>query len=320
MYRRSVSARVVLVSLYHVCTHISFLTNTLIRYLDHVTLMQTLLSSVPKREYAIQDVNLSIGHSSFSNLNETHDDLGLVILEGRSASGKSTILRLLAGIESPNKGRMLINGQRMSVSGESRRIITSWMKVGCPLTAPQPVILEGKPHFDNSKTVFERIVQMGRDATQNHWAGKNNCGIMKHKLLQRLALEFAEILMLTDDQLSCRPADLSPSKQFLFGIACACMVSIAPSMAALDDNNPKAEQHNISISYPIILFDELFDAEISSTVDKCKAGVLNLVRRGGVIISATHRPMYFADVSSRCVTMSGGKVLTDRTSELTQKY
>ena len=150
------------------CTHISFLTNTLMRYLDHVTLMQTLLSSIPKREYAIQDVNLSIGHSSFSNLNETHDDLGLVILEGRSASGKSTILRLLAGIESPNKGRMLINGQHMSVSGESRRTVTSWMKVGCPLTAPQPVILEGKPHFDNSKTVFERIVQMGRDATQNH--------------------------------------------------------------------------------------------------------------------------------------------------------
>ena len=316
MYQRSVSTRAVLVSLTS-----AFASFTCVTYLDPVTLMQTLFSSVPKREYAIQDVNLTIGHSSFSQPNENNEDQGVVVIEGRSASGKSTILRLLAGIESPTKGRVMINGQHMSLSGVSGRSMTSWMKVGMPLTTTsQPVILGGKPDFDNSITVFKRIVQMGRDATQNHLAENNNGDAIKDKLLQSLALEFAGIIMLTDDQLACRPADLSPSNQFLFGIACACMVSIAPAMIALDVNNPKCEERSISMFYPIILFDELFDAEISSTVDKCKAGVLELVKRGGVVISVTHRPMHFADVSSRCVTMSGGKVLTDRTIELNQKY
>ena len=65
------------------------------------------------------------------------------------------------------------------------------------------------------------------------------------------------------------------------------------------------------LHYPILLFDELFDTEHPSTVENCSRGILNLIDAGSVVISATHRPGYFHSMSSRTVTFSGGKVLTD---------
>ncbi|KAL3765286.1 hypothetical protein ACHAWO_000951 [Cyclotella atomus] len=281
--------------------------------------MQTLFSSVPKREYALQNINLSFGHvpptSSAEQQKNVND--GVIVLDGRSASGKSTILRLLAGIESPTQGGILINGKEIiQVDNEGKRKVPTWMKVGLSNTysaqaVAQPVILESKPDFDKSQTVIQRIVQMGSEAADYYCPAASS--ERRKTLIQKLAIEFAQLLTITKEQQSCRPVDLSPSSQFLFAIACGCMVSIAPAVAAIDsmDINSTTDQ-GVSIPYPIILFDELFDTEASSTVDKCKAGILNLVDRGGVVISVTHRPVYFTEMSRRCVTLSGGKILTDR--------
>jgi energy-coupling factor transporter ATP-binding protein EcfA2 len=250
---------------------------------------------------------------------------GVIIIDGRSASGKSTILRLLAGLESPVEGRLFINGQEIKVGDAPRRDVPSWMQVGPPFISSQsasfhtdslvqPVIIDGKPDFANSLTVLERIYQIGRDAMQNIFKKQDLVGKdeddARVRLLQMLALEFAQLLHLTEEQYSCTPSNLSPSGQFLFGMACACMVSVAPSVAALDLNH-STNEHSISIPCPILLFDELFDSEHSSTVEKCKAGITNLINQGGVVISVTHRPSYFMKMASRCITMSGGKVLAD---------
>lgn len=257
----------------------------------------------------------------FPNDHQSDADDGLVILEGRSASGKSTILRLLAGIESPVEGRVLINGQEISIKEGVRRDIPFWMKVGPSFVTnklqpiAQPVILERKPDFDNSQTVLQRIRQVGRDAVNYHCRENNYSRLsdtISEQLLEKLAMEFSKNLTLTKEQLACIPSDLSPSSQFLFGIACGCMVSIACSVAFIDAQTTPTELLNTSTSSPIILFDELFDAEASSTVDKCKKGILNLIKNGGIVISVTHRPMYFMDMSSRCIKLNGGKVFDDR--------
>ncbi|KAL7487694.1 hypothetical protein ACHAW6_013262 [Cyclotella cf. meneghiniana] len=284
---------------------------------------QTLFSSVPKREYAVHDINLSFGHVPSSSNGQNYVNSGVTIIDGRSASGKSTILRLLAGLESPVEGRIFINGQEIKVADAPRRDVPSWMKVGSSYVSPQtasfhtdclvqPVIIERKPDFSNTLTVLERIYQNGRDAVQNIFKKQGLVGIdeddERDRLFQELALEFAKLLQLTEEQYSCIPSNLSPSGQFLFGMACACMVSVAPSVAALDLND-STNKHSILIPSPILLFDELFDSEHSSTVDKCKPGIMNLIDRGGVVISVTHRPSYFMKMARRCITMSGGTVL-----------
>jgi len=276
---------------------------------DTVTLMNKLFSSVPKREFALQDVNLSFGVTSASPSKEKtasseHDD-GVILLVGRSASGKSTLLRLMAGMESSTSGSIYINGHKVD---DAMQMPTSIEQ------GTTPVILAEKPDLDDTKSVIEWIQYFGLDnIDQCNRAWKiNNGGELKEEetkeIIQSLAEDFSSILTLSHEQCSSPPSELTPSGQYLFGVAAACITSVAPSIVI--QQNTEATPLN-SIHYPIILLDELFDAEHSSTVEKCSKGIMNLKREGGVVISATHKPTYFTDIAPRTVTLSGGRVLTD---------
>lgn len=287
--------------------------------------MQKLFSSVPKREYALQNINLSFGGSTNATSQSQHND-GVILLVGRSASGKSTLLRLLSGMELPINGYISINRNRLYYdkvqAGGEMPCLPSWVKMGLPLlpavggeycSRVQPVILQSKPDFDNTLSVMEIMIRVGLDTMQQckkEWkcADEEFSEEETIALLQPLAHDFALLLMLSKEQCISPPSDLSPSGQYLFGIGCSCMMSVAPSLA---NQNIESISRN-GIHYPILLFDELFDTEHPSTVEKCSKGILNLISAGAVVISATHRPAYFECMSSRTVTLSGGKVLTDK--------
>jgi ABC-type polysaccharide/polyol phosphate transport system ATPase subunit len=254
-----------------------------------VSIMSRLFSSVPKREYAVERIHLSFGHViNLSSSLVDGNDGGIILLVGRSASGKSSLLRLLAGIEMPtNDGRIIIEG------------------------SARPVILDCKPDFDDSLNVMDRIVQVGVDAAiiQTQKIGlQNNISTTKEDLtlLRKLAEDIVSLLMLSNEQLLAMPSELCPSIQYLLGIACACMTSMA--LQCIHD--PIGAQDD-GIYYPIILMDELFDTEHPSIAENCGKGILNLVRAGGVVISATHRPGHFRGTACRTITLSGGKVLAD---------
>jgi energy-coupling factor transporter ATP-binding protein EcfA2 len=296
---------------------------------------------MPQREYAIRNITISFGHfnNNYGSDDDTaNDDDGVILLVGRSGSGKSTLLRLLSGIEYPNAdGCIVVNGQTMASTSKKRGMVPglpSWVKMGIvprvqspsgsdeerrgeieAHAAIQPVILEGKPDFDNSQSVLERIVQVGEDAVSRF---EKYAGWKQHRrsdatttMLQILAEDITFLLMLTSKQ-KCRPSELSPSGEYLFGIACGCMMSMAPSIATSchANCNSKVENENfVGVHYPILLLDELFDTEHPSIVESCSNGMLNLIRAGGIILSATHRPGHFRGISSRTITLSGGKVL-----------
>ncbi|KAL7537256.1 hypothetical protein ACHAXR_007699 [Thalassiosira sp. AJA248-18] len=288
--------------------------------------LQKLFSSVPKREYAVQNINLSFGHEtpSYSSSPIVNHDDGVTLLVGRSASGKSTLLRLLAGMELPIDGCVTINGRRL---GGDARVglmpgMPSWVKMGFPSSSGaeecykvQPVILQGKPEFDDTLSVIGRIVQTGLDTVNQC---NNELKIVKdessveetNNLLQNLAHDLTSLLTISKEQCASPPSELSPSGEYLFGIACSCMMSIAPSIAIQGNEYNDCISQN-GFHYPILLFDELFDTEHPSTVEKCNRGILNLISAGAVVISATHRPGHFMGMASRTVTLSGGKVLMD---------
>ena len=341
-----------------------------------------MFSSVPKREYAVRNINLSLGHmppisalpssslpialsSSIAMDNDTNDDYGVILLVGRSASGKSTLLRLLAGMEHPIDGSVGINGQWLDDTngnalgaGGTMPGIQSWAKMGVPPKPPsdisdeeffraQPVILQAKPEFDDSLSVSDRIFRVGLDTIQSCHKGWERAGEKKNtsqskgdertrNLLRILAGDFASLLTLSEEQCRSPPSELSPSGEYLFGIACGCMMSVVPSIAAAfrgdaiknyDDtmiDNGSYDQiimtDDDGMHYPILLLDELFDAEHSSIVEKCGEGMANLIRAGAVVISATHRPGYFDGIASRTITLSGGKILMDEKKALPARY
>ena len=264
----------------------------------------------------------------------------------RSASGKSTLLRLIAGVERPSGGRVTVNG-RASSSSESLPGGPPWASMGAPPAlddvvvggdddgrrdSVQPVILRGKPDFDDSLTAAERIHRVGLDtvarcsdsrtggekalrppravgANDGGRSNRTSSSAAAPPLLETLAGDFASIL-LSREQRASRPSGLSPSGQHLLGIACGCMMSVSNSMAMRNNNAADVDAGACDgVRYPILLLDELFDAEHPDTVEKCRNGLLDLIERGGVVISATHRPRYFASMRSRTVTLSGGRVL-----------
>jgi hypothetical protein len=160
---------------------------------------------------------------------------------------------------------------------------------------------------------MEWIVQIGLDTIHKcnkEWKGgkygESSPGEEETiELLTILAQDFVSLLTLSNVQCHSLPSELSPSGQYLFGTACGCMMSMAPFISVQSTKSNREKTAKNGLHYPILLFDELFDTEHPSTVENCSRGLLNLIKAGAVIISATHRPGYFHSMASRTVTLSG---------------
>ena len=284
--------------------------------------------------------------------NNNDDDYnygGCIVVNGRTIISGGRIDAIQNNTMSSRKKKTEI---LIATSNNNRRRmpgIPSWVKMGilspvAPLLHDdddsrekvfgfvQPVILVGKPDFDDTLSVMERIVQMGEDAVRRleKYAGwwkqptthestrsvsipnNDDAAILSvTMMLQLLAKDITSLLTLTPMQVSCRPSELSPSGEYLFGIACGCMMSMAPSVVLAASSNistsecdDENENYGVIAYYPILLLDELFDTEHPSIVESCSRGMLNLVRAGGVIVSATHRPAHFRGMSARTITLS----------------
>jgi len=244
-----------------------------------VTLFNKLFSSVPKRAFAIQDVSLTFGDAK-------DGDNNFNLLVGRSASGKTTILRILSGEEEPASGNVLLNRSQLFPS----------MKRSNGL--PKPIMLDTKPDcYDDRFTVLERI----KEAAGKHLSSAE---IDSSKFIEGLAKEFASTLNLSSEQTNGYPSALSPSGQYVFGIACACMQSSCASIHSIGEDV-------VEVPCPILLLDELLDSETSGVASKVGEALHSLTKRGAIVLAATHRPEYLKSSADRVITLSGGKVLID---------
>jgi ABC-type lipoprotein export system ATPase subunit len=252
-----------------------------------ITLLSKLFSSVPKRQYALQDINVSFGNTYLPE-----DDVGGIrsnfcLLVGRSASGKSSLLRIMSGQERPVSGNVLIND--ISLYPPLQKDVDQF------LTLPTPIIVDSKPDcFDDQYTVLQRIEN---SATNER---------VDAKVRYCLALKIAKILNLSESQLSGYSSSLSPSGQYLFGLACAAVASCHSTIV-----DGAESSHPVNVFPPILLLDELLDSETSIVAAKVGEGVANLARNGAIIICATHRHQYLVDYANRMITLSGGKLLKD---------
>ncbi len=131
------------------------------------------------------------------------------------------------------------------------------------------------------------------------------------QILQTPAQDVVLLLILMEGQLGLALSELRPTGQYLLNVACACMVSVAPCIA---HNLDRARAHGVR--YPVILIDKLFDAKHPRIAENCSAGILNVVRAGGVVILVTHRPGHFHGMASRTITLSSRRVLMDERMRL----
>ena len=234
------------------------------------TLMGKLFSSVPKREKAVDHVSTSFGGDNMPT-----------VLVGRSASGKSSLLRLITGEETPTSGTVAIGG------------------------LAKPIVIERKPPLDDSKSVLDGIVAAPNDQQKNN------------KSVEQVALHLATTLGLTLDQLQSKASNLSPSGQFLLGLACGCLCSVMPALSATVDSQTIPGIAERSLPGPVLLLDELTDFEHPDVAARCCPGIDSLIQKtGAVVIIATHKPHHWEPLEMRrTVALSSGRMLAEEVLE-----
>lgn len=234
------------------------------------TLMDKLFSSVPKRENAVDHISTSFGRDNMP-----------AILVGRSASGKSTLLRLISGEETPTSGTVAIEG------------------------LAKPIVIDRKPPFDDSKSVLDGIVAASKDQQRNN------------ESVEQVALHLSTTLGMTVDQLQSKPSNLSPSGQFLFGLACGCLCSVMPALPATVGSQTAPDDTKCSLPGPILLLDELTDFEHPDVAARCCPGIDSLIQKtGAVVIIATHKPHHWEPLEMRrTVALSSGRILAEEVLE-----
>jgi ABC-type lipoprotein export system ATPase subunit len=153
------------------------------------SLLRTLFSSVPRREYAVRNITL-------------HVDSDMLVLRGASSSGKSTILRMVAGMESPVSGSV------------------TWDPPGV-----HPVYLDRKPEKDSSRLVQTVLNSLSTEEESNDvWEQ-----VMEH---------ICDIVGFGARELKLTPSELSPSDNYRFGLICASLKSIMPALSNLENGMP----------------------------------------------------------------------------------
>ena len=226
------------------------------------TLWRRLTSSVPRREFAIQNVSL------------TFDSSGINMLLGSSSAGKSTILRLIRGTESPVSGDISIaaEGSTTSVLFPSTEI-TSY--------------LDSRPSYAIN------------DSVQGVW---KRC--LSSQLDEELLVDMSSIL---EVPLAATMDSLSQSQVYLCRLGEACLQSIT----ATAQRDSAESEETCNYIAPILLIDEWLDTEASAVVQNVQKGLQALVDRGAVVICITHRPQLFQkSPGMRQITLSQGRMVS----------
>lgn len=156
----------------------------------------------PGAKTGIFDISLEIGRGE------------LLAIIGASGSGKSTILKLLAGFVSPDKGRILIDGNDVSaLSPETRRLgvvfqnyalfphMRLWENVAYPLK------VRGMPKADRRARAIEMLGRVGMEHRAEDLPTALSGGQQQRVALAR-ALVFDPQGLLLDEPLSALDASL----------------------------------------------------------------------------------------------------------------
>ncbi|PKM30754.1 MAG: sulfonate ABC transporter ATP-binding protein [Gammaproteobacteria bacterium HGW-Gammaproteobacteria-11] len=138
----------------------------------------------------LTDINLDIRQGEF------------VCIVGASGCGKSTILRLVIGLESPSTGALLIDGHRLEGPGLDRGIVFQEHRLFPWLTVEQNVLLgldaSGMHAAKKRESVREHISLVGLDGFANAYPAQLSGGMAQRAAIARGLVAKPRILLLDE--------------------------------------------------------------------------------------------------------------------------
>ncbi|MCU0933817.1 MAG: cell division ATP-binding protein FtsE [Thiobacillaceae bacterium] len=139
------------------------------------------LSGVTKRypggHEALSDVNLTIGQGE------------LVFLTGHSGAGKSTLLKLVAAIERPTTGNIIVNSQNV---GRLKRAALPFFRRNIGLIFQDHKLLYDRSVFDNVLLPLHIQGLTGHDAAKRVRAALDKVGLLKKEKARPITLSGGE--------------------------------------------------------------------------------------------------------------------------------
>lgn len=166
---------------------------------DHVVIARELTRIYPMGStevVGITDINLEVHHGE------------LVVLKGNSGSGKSTLLALLAGLDQPTAGRLVVAGHDLQKASQTELVHYRRSVVGVvfqsfnllpTLTVLEniclPALLAGSDFFDVQTKAMELIEWLNLKARCQHRPAQLSGGEMQRTAIARALINDPEIVL-----------------------------------------------------------------------------------------------------------------------------
>lgn len=142
----------------------------------------------------IKNLCVSLGGKPIlNNLSFSCEDVGCTVLMGASGIGKTTLLRVIAGLIRPTSGEIKNSFSRISVKFQEPRLF-DWLTVKENITA----VLDAE---DSEKTAFMWLRAVGLEADADKYPHELSGGMAQRVALAR-ALAFGGDLLLLDEPFS----------------------------------------------------------------------------------------------------------------------
>jgi cell division transport system ATP-binding protein len=129
------------------------------------------------------------GHEALSSVSFTVDAGEMVVLTGHSGAGKSTLLKLMAAIERPSAGMVVVGGQNL---GALTPRGVPYVRRNLGLIFQDQKLLYDRSVFDNAMLPLLATGQAERDAGRRARAALDKVGLLDREKANPVALSGGE--------------------------------------------------------------------------------------------------------------------------------
>jgi sulfonate transport system ATP-binding protein len=125
---------------------------------------------------------------------------GFLAVVGRSGCGKTTLLRLVAGLDRPSSGEVLLGGRRAAVARPEVRMVFQEARLLPWRTIADNVAVgaAGTPARERAATVAEALAQVGLEGRAREWPAVLSGGQRQRVALARALVSRPRLLLLDE--------------------------------------------------------------------------------------------------------------------------
>lgn len=151
---------------------------------------KTFIQKGTQQVHVLEDISVSVKENEF------------VVILGPGQSGKSTLLRIIAGLETPTTGRVILDGQEVSGPGPDRGLVFQsymlfpWKTVlGNVEIGPK---LRGVPKEERRETAQHYIDLVGLQGFEKHYPHQLSGGMKQRVGIARAYANQPEVMLLDE--------------------------------------------------------------------------------------------------------------------------